>query len=310
MVMEIKKLPFYEFFLQAWQVSISARKKILILGLIVSISNIAASRLDIVSPYIFSLDKFTLIFPTRIYSEAFLVFIWLALFFFVGAFGKGNLIVSLSYIAGKVGLPNYPNTFGALRKNFFRTVVIDVAAFFSLIAAIAIILLPLGIASAKNPNVMNLLLTLGLLTLIPIVVVIFFIRQYSLFYFLLSPVSFRGSIETACALFSKFFLKSLSFGLFFVLLTAIFTFCLQFIILGIVFAADKISLPLEEQLVSLAVSFVFFAWFAIFQQAMWLAFFKSIAGTRDTQKVATEKENVLVGDNLPEIPPVKNIENH
>lgn len=307
--MEMGKLPFYEFFSQAWRVSISPRRITLIFGLIIAISNVAASWLDIVLPYIFSLDKFTLIFPARIYGEVFLVFVWLTLFFLVGVFGKGNLIASLSYIAGKVGLPNYPNTFAALRKNFFRTVVIDVAAFFSLIAAIAIILLPLGIASAKNPNVMNLLMTLGFITLIPIVIVIFFIRQYSLFYFLLSPVSFRGAVETACSLFSKFFLKSLSFGLFFIALAALFTFCLQFIILGVVFIADKIYFPLEEQFVSLAVSFVFFAWFAIFQQALWLAFFKSIAGVRESQKVATEKENVLVGDNLPEIPPVKNIEN-
>jgi hypothetical protein len=308
--MEIKKLDFYDFFLQAWRASSSPSKKMLILGLIVSVSNIAASRLDIVLPYIFSLDKFALIFPARIYSEVFLVFIWLALFFLIGAFGKGNLIVSLSYIAGKVGLPNYPNTARAMGKNFFRAVAVDVTALVLVMAAIIIVLLPMGIASAKNPNVMNLLLTLGLLTLVPIVTVIFFIRQYSLFYFLLSPVSFRGAIETACALFPKFFLKSLSFGLFFVLLTATFTFCLQFIILGIVFVADKITFPFEEQLVSLVASFVFFAWFAIFQQALWLAFFKSIAGTRDIMKASVEKEKeTTLAVNIPEIPPVKNTDN-
>lgn len=305
--MKIEKLSFYEFFLQAWRASISPKRVTLIFGLIVAISNIAASRLDIVFPYIFSLNKFVLMFPEKIYDEVFFIFLWAALFFTIGVFGKGNLIVSLSYIAGKIGLPNYPNTFTALKKNFLNTLKVELLALFSLLAVTFIILLPLGIASANNPNVMNLLIILGLLTFIPTAIIIFFIKQYSLFYFLLSPVSFRGSIETACTLFSKFFLKSVLFGLFFLALMALFTFFLQMIILGVVFLAQKISLSLEEQIISFAVSFVFFAWFAIFQQALWLAFFKSIAGTRDIVKAAAEKEKeTAITGNLPEIPPVKN----
>src|SRR3989304_6215833 len=145
--MKTEKLSFYEFFLQAWCASVSPRRVTLIFGLIVAISNIAAARLDIFFPYIFSLDKFALMFPGKIYDEAFFVFLWLALFFTIGAFGKGNLIVSLSYIAGKTGLPNYPNTFIALKKNFFNILKIELLALFSLLAAIFIILLPLGIAS-------------------------------------------------------------------------------------------------------------------------------------------------------------------
>jgi hypothetical protein len=305
--MVMKKLPFYEFFLQAWRASISPRRVTLILGLVVAISNIVASRLDIVFPYIFSLNKFTLMFPEKIYGEAFFIFLWVVLFFVIGVFGKGNLIVSLSYMAGKTGLPNYLNTFTALKKNFLNTLKVELLALFSLLAVSFIILLPLGIASANNPNVMNLLIILGLITLLPIAIIIFFIKQYSLFYFLLSPVSFRGAIETACTLFSKFFFRSLSFGLFFLALAALFTFCLQMVILGVVFLAQKISLPLEEQIISFAASFVFFAWFAIFQQALWLAFFKSIAGMRETQKVVVEKEKeAALAGNIPEIPPVKN----
>lgn len=305
--MEIKKLPFYEFFLQAWRASISPKRVTLILGLIVALSNIAAARLDIVLPYIFSLDKFILIFPERVYGEMFLIFLWGFLLFVIGALGKGNLIVSLSYIAGKTGLPNFPNTFAALKKNFLNTLAVESLALLSLLAATFIILLPLGIASANNPNVMSLLIILGLLTLFPIAIIIFFIKQYALFYFLLSPLSLRGAIETACALFSKFFLKSLAFSLFFAVLVAFFTFCLQMIILGVVFLAQKIFIPLEEQIVSFAMSFVFFAWFAIFQQALWLAFFKSIAGARDIIKVSVEKEKeTTLAPNIPEIPPVKN----
>jgi hypothetical protein len=154
---------------------------------------------------------------------------------------------------------------------------------------------------------MNLLMILGLLTLLPIAIIIFFIKQYSLFYFLLSPVSFRGAIETACTLFSKFFLRSLSFGLFFLALVVLFTFCSQMVILCVVFFAHKISVPLEEQIVSLVISFVFFTWFAVFQQALWLTFFKSIASPRDIVKATAEKEKETATTvNIPEIPPVKN----
>jgi len=58
----------------------------------------------------------------------------------------------------------------------------------------------------------------------------------------------------------------------------------------------------------LATSFVFFIWLAVFQQALWLAFFRSIADTRDIQKTVAEKSEAFAG-NLSEIPPVKNTDN-
>ncbi len=301
----MEKLRFHEFFSQAWRASVS-QKLAWVFGIIVGISSIAATRPDIVLPYIFYLNKFTTpIFSEKVYSEAFLIFIWLALLFVVGVFGEGNLISSLSYISGKTNFSNYPNTPKAAKHNFFRALLVDGLALCLLLIAIGIISLPIGIASARNPDAMRLLTTLGLLTLTPIIIVIFFIRQYALFYFLFSPLSLRGAVETASALFSRFFSRSLAFGVFFVALTIFFTFCVELITLGIVFLARQISVPLEEGLVSLVASFVFFVWFAIFQQALWLAFFKSIAGTRDTQK-STEEKSAVFTDNLPEIPPVKN----
>lgn len=306
--MEIKKWDFYEFFLQAWRASIYQRSA-WVFGLIIAVATVVTLRLDIVLPHISSSEKFAfMIFSEGIYGEMLLVFLWLALFFAVSAFGKGNLIVSLSYLAGKISPPNYPRTAKAMRKNFLRALVVDATALFSVLAAVGIILLPLGIASASNPNVMNSLITLGLLTLIPIIIIVCFIRQYTLFYFLLSPLSLRGAIETSCALFSRFFVKSLLFGLFFGALVIFFTFCLELAILAIVFLARKISVPLEEQTISLATSFVFFIWLAVFQQALWLAFFRSIADTRDIQKTVAEKSEAFAG-NLSEIPPVKNTDN-
>ena len=122
-------------------------------------------------------------------------------------------------------------------------------------------------------------------------------------YLLLSPLAIRSAIETGAGPFSRSFFPSLMFGMFSFALTVLFTFCLNLVILSIVVLSQKISVPLQEAGVSLAIGFVFFAWFAIFQQALWLAFFKAIAGTRDAKKTVAEKEAAFTDNNLPEIPP-------
>lgn len=300
----MERLHFREFFLQAWRASIS-RKLPWMFGSVIAIASIAETRMNTVLPDTASFDELRGIFGEKDPGEWFSIFLILVLLFIVGTFGKSNLIASLSAIAGKTGLPNYPDTVRALGKNFFRALSLESLALLSLLLSIGILSLPLWIASSRNPEAMLPLTTLGLFTLIPIVIIIFFIRQYALFYLLLAPLAIRGAIETGASLFSRFIFQSLFFGLFSFALTILFTFCLNLVILGIVVLSQKVSLPLGEAGVSLATGFVFFAWFAIFQQALWLAFFKAIAGAHDTRKTVAEKDAAFTDNNLPEIPPAQ-----
>lgn len=300
----MEKLSFYEFFLQAWRTPIS-RKLPWVFGVIIAIASIAEMRLNSGMPATSSFDELGGVFGEKDPSEWLSIFLLLITLFIIGTLGKSNLIVSLSFVAGKTGLPNYPNTVRAIGKNFFRALFLEGLALSSLLLAIGVLSLPLWIASSRNPEAMLPLTTLGLFTLIPIVIIIFFIRQYALFYLLLAPLAIRNAIEAGSLLFSRFIFQSLFFGLFSFALTVLFTFCLNLVILGIVVLSQKISVPLGEAGVSLAAGFVFFAWFAIFQQALWLAFFKAIADARDTRKTVAEKDAAFTDNNLPEIPPAQ-----
>jgi hypothetical protein len=303
----MEKLRFDELFWQAWHASISP-KLAWAFGLIIGVVSILLMMPDdTTAPNIFYFEKFVRIFSGQASDNWIWIFILLGfvLLFVVKTFGESNLIVSLSFVAGKTDLPNYPDTVRAMSKNFFRALLVEGMALFLILAIIGILSLPLWIAYTHNPQTMDLLSVLVLLTLIPIIIMIFFIRKYSLFYFLLSPLSLRGAIENAGALFSRFFFHSLLFSLFFSVLFILFTFCWKLVTLGIVAIVHWIAMPLGEEAISLVVSFVFFVWFAVFQQALWMAFFKSITSIRDTKIAVTEKETAFA-DSLPEIPPVKN----
>jgi hypothetical protein len=298
----MERLSFYEFLLQAWRASIS-KKLPWVFGAVIALASISETRLGAHLPETASFDGLIGTLGEKSSGEWLLIFFWLIFLFVIGTFGKSNLIASLSFVAGKTGLPNYPTAARAIGKNFLRALFIESLALLLLLLVIIILSLPLWIASSSNPEAVAPLTTLGFATLIPIVIIIFFIRQYALFYLLLSPLSVRSAIETGAGLFSRFVFPSLLFGLFSFALTALFTFFLNLAILSIVALSGKVSIPLGETAVSLAAGFVFFAWFAIFQQALWLAFFKAIAGTRDTEKTAAEKEAAFADNNLPETPP-------
>jgi hypothetical protein len=302
----MEKSRFDKLFWQAWHASISL-KLAWGFGLIVGVASVMQTRPDASTSDIFYFEEFFRILSERVSGNGIWIFfsLWFIFLFVVKTFGESNLIVALSSVAGKTGLPNYPNAARAMGQNFFRALLVEGIALFLILAIIGVLSLPLWIAYTRNPQVMDLLIVLILLTFIPIIVMIFFIRQYALFYLLLSPLSLRRAIETAGALFSSFFFPSLLFGMFFGVLFILFTFCWKLVTLGIVALVHWTTMPLREGIISLAVSFVFFVWFAIFQQALWLAFFKSIAGASDTKKAVAEKETAFT-DSLPEIPPVKN----
>lgn len=299
----MERLRFHEFLLQAWRASIS-KKLPWIFGLIIAVASIAETRLNAGIPDTSSFDELIGIFGGKSSDEWLSIFLWIIFLFVISTLGKSNLIVSLSSVAGKTGLKNYPDTARAIGKNFFSALLLDGLAVFLLLAVITILSLPLWIASLHNPEAMTPLISLGFLTFIPIIIIIFFVRQYALFYLLLSPLSIRGAIETSSVLFSRFFFPSLLFGLFSFALTTLFTFFLNLVILSIVVLSHKVSLPSGDTSISLATGLVFFSWFSVFQQALWIAFFKAIAGTHDTQKATAEKETAIANNNLPETPTI------
>jgi len=300
----LEKLQLHTLLLSAWRASLSKRLP-WIFGSLLAVAGVIESRVTALLPDTSSFQEFLNIISEKS-GETILSFLLIFIFLFsLEILGKSNLIVSLSSVTGKTDLPNHPDNPAAVGRNFFRAFLLECLALFFLLAVILVFSIPFFIASSRNPEALDTLLNLGFLVFIPIAIATFFISQFALFYLLLSPLRIRGSIEAGSSLFSRYIFPSLLFGLFSFTLTAFFTFCINIVILGLAALSKKMSLPLDDASLSLIIGLIFFAWFSIFQQALWLAFFKSIAGQDKTEELVKEKESALDTQTLPEIPPAQ-----
>ncbi|OGI14864.1 MAG: hypothetical protein A3E38_03020 [Candidatus Moranbacteria bacterium RIFCSPHIGHO2_12_FULL_54_9] len=305
----MEKFSFHTLLAPAWRAS-TAKKLPWIFGMIIALVGIYESRLGTPLGEAASLQELASLFSSYTpYEMLSLTLVFLALSI-VGIFGKSNLIAALAFVAGKTESPNHPATLPAIRKNFFWALALECIAFLLLLAVVGIVAIPFLIASWQNPEALTSLAHLGILTLIPVIIIIFFIKEYALFYLLLSPLPLRGAIEVGGALFSRRIGTSLLFGAFSFLLMAFFTFCLNLVILGIDALTKSIAAPFAGTTLSLIASAVLFAWFAIFQQALWIAFFKAIATPPEipeAEGAVAEKENTLPNSNhhLPDSPPAQ-----
>lgn len=300
----MEKLRFREFFLQAWAAA-TPRKLPWIFGSVIAAAGIAENQLSEQMLGDRASFKDFIQAASETMPETVAVILILILLFAIGIFGKSNLIVSLAFVTGKTGLPDHPDTARAIGRNFWHALQVEGIAFLALLATVGVLSVPLLIASSRNPGALGTLIGLSILTFVIIAIAVFLIKQFALFYFLLSPVRIRAAIELGSSLFCRFIVPSLLFGLFSLALAVLFTFCVNIVILSIAVLFGRASIPVPETYISLAIGIASFAWFAVFQQALWLAFFKSVASQQETAKQAEEKESAPIGDNLPEIPPAQ-----
>ncbi len=300
----MEKVYFHKLLSQAWIAS-RAKKLPWIFASVVAFAGLIGSHVNADLEEAASPEELFRIIAQKSPHEVWYILLGLSVFFVVNIIGKSNLIVSLSFITYKNNLPNHPTTPRAIGSNFIRSFFLECIALLLLIVTVGFLSLPLLIASETNPGTLSSLIIFSFLTFIPIALTIFLIKQFALFYLLLSPLGIRGSIETGSALFSRFFSLSLLFAFFSFLVTISFTFFANLVILGITVLSKNIPLPFGEGIPSLIVSFIFFAWFALFEQALWLAFFQSIGGKHKESRAVKEKENGLDTDALPEVPPAQ-----
>lgn len=216
----------------------------------------------------------------------------------VRVFGKGNLIAALSLLFKKNAAP-VTVSFQPMAQNFLRTLLLEAAAGIFLIAIAAILSLPSLIAFKYNQEAFDTVLFLSVLTFLPIAIAVFFISEFALFYRLLSRLTLRSAFENGGALFSRHAMRSLLFGIFSLALAAVFTFCLNLVMLSIAVLSQKAGVPFLETALSFLGSFVAIAWFAVLRQALWLSFFKDIASPKEPEK----KEAAALKESIPEIPP-------
>ncbi len=215
-------------------------------------------------------------------------------------FGKSNLIVALHHLT-KEKTPLRIFSFQSLWKNFVKGVFIDTLLFVFFLLLFAILLLPSLFSFLFLGTLPHALPFLGLLIFLPVALMSFFIREFSFFYLVLSPLSLRASFEASTTLFMKHRNVCLLFGLFTLLIGVLFTFSLNLAMLGIV-ALFRGNPFLSEEGALVGTSLFFLSWYEIFWQALWLNFFKRLATPKN--KAPEEAHQVGYEEKISEIPSV------
>jgi len=297
------KLSFPKLILEAYSTTFT-RKLPWIFGSFIAFSSLVESKINTDITNASSFEELFQIIIQKSPQELWYVFLILFGLFILNTLGKGNLIVSLSFITNKNHLSHYPITPRAIWKNFVSLFLLECIAFIFLILILGVLSLPFLIASKTNPATLPILLNFALLTFIPLAFIVSLVKQFTFLYVLLSPLKIRTAIEAGSSLFSKFMTPSLIFSFLTLLLTVLFTFFVNLVILGITVFSEKISLAQEALFLSFVVSFILFTWFALFLQALWITFFKSIALPQEPQKII-EEEVIIERSALPEVPPAQ-----
>ena len=101
------------------------------------------------------------------------------------------------------------------------------------------------------------------------------VREYSLAYALLTPLRFWSTFESAARLYIRFQIPSLLYGVFLLLITVVFTFFSNLVMLGITALLQTLSFTGNTVITTLVVSFLFSS-YAVYEQALWITFFRSL----------------------------------
>lgn len=227
----------------------------------------------------------------------FFLFIVLSLIL-INAFGKGNLIDSLSFLIHKEGnIPSKKIPKNTFFKKASSVLFIEITFFLLLFGIFLILCLPLLVASSMNTSALPLLTSLCFYTFLFLFFILSTLKQFVFLYALLSHIHLRSAFNLSISLLSKNIFPSLSFSLFSLAFSLLFTFFVNTAILGITALAKKIGNIQEEQSLSLVVSFVLFTWFIVFLQALWILFFRAIALPKELKKITdeiiVEKEEII-----------------
>lgn len=222
-----------------------------------------------------------------------LFFIWYILCLFLG---KSRLILLFQTHQNrqKKNLDHMPSSW----LGFTKALQIDTLFFALFLLILFIIALPSLFALFVNDASLATLLFLGELTLLPIILVGYLLREFTYFYSLLSPLTLKGSLEAASSLFSRQKFTCLTFGLHFFFVSLLFTFFFNFGMLSIVALLKQLPF-LPENTMLFTVSLLVLGWYEIFRQALWFHFFQSIARPKDP--TPDEMVSVTLEKKVPEI---------
>ncbi len=209
--------------------------------------------------------------------------------------GKSSLISLFhSSFEKKERTPKQPSFIAS----FWKALRIDAVLFSFFAVILFIIALPTLLSFWLEQDASQSLLFLTELTLLPILFIGYFIREFTYCYCLLSPLTLRGSFEASSNLFIRNKYNCLSFGIAFLCIALLFTFFLNFVMLSIVALLQNVSF-FSEQGIFFVVSLMFVTWYETWRQSFWFHFFQTLAKPKSPS--ADESVAVPLEKKVPEI---------
>lgn len=290
----MEKISLLTLFVKSWRLSFAC-SRFYLFGLCIALP--LASQLFFPLPHDSS-DIMTLI--PLIHSHFLFFSVFLIVICLSTIFGKSQLIPSLykKIHPTNVETSNPPTT--SLWKNFQKTILLELGFYFFLFCIFLVLSLPSITSLFFFKMISDTLIHLGFFAGILIFLLTFLIKEFSLFYYLLSPLHLLPAIERG----SIFCMKKLSTSIFFLmtyfLFSLLFTFSLNLVMLGGVVLFQKLNLSESSTIVAFLISLPCLVWYAVFSQSLWLTFFLELA----TPKSTAPKEPVLFQEKVSEIPSI------
>ncbi len=291
----MEKISFLDILSRGWSLSLS-RISLFLFGILIALP----IGLEVFIKPSSEESFFTLLSQYATFHPFGTLFLILSLFF-TSLLGKSGLIIMLNKTEQDNQAAKKMPTLTEFLKAFKRAIQLDISVIGFFILLTIVLSLPALLATYTLGTVPDILAFLSLLVFVPIIIVAFFIREFSYFYFLLSPLKLTSSLGAGANLFMNKRFLSITFGFFSLLITILFTFSFNLVMLGIVVVFQKIVPSLSENIVLLIVSLLYFSWYGVFRQTLWFLFFKSLAAPKDD---LPEKEEILLEKKVSEIPSI------
>jgi hypothetical protein len=207
------------------------------------------------------------------------VSLFLIITFVCSLIGKSLLILLLHRATSKKDTSSISRR--TLRQAIVRGLLIELSLLLFILLVGCVLALPLLMALMSLGTIPPILHWLSLVVILPISLVVFILREFIFFYFLLTPgIRFKSALEASVALFQRNTSLSVQFFLFFLWGALLFTFSLNLVMLGIV-ALSHVLLPSMADTSMLVGSFVALAFYEIVRQTVWFQFFQKLATPQD-----------------------------
>lgn len=279
------KAPFSELFLQAWKAS-SPKTVTLAFGLLVA-AGAASEQLALQAFWQPAPESLAAVLRGAWSEYAAFVSLVFVMMLLMHAFGQANLIAALS----ENKKMRFQRTDMVSRG--VKALAVDAVAAGVLGVLALVFAAPPLMALSANRGAFEGATLLSVFAFLPVLLAVLFIRQYGLFYYVLSALRFRSAVDQGATLFSKFIARSLMFWIFSFAIAAVFTFFLNAAMLGTSSLCIKAGLEAFSSEAALAIGFAGFIWFTIFDQALSLRFFEDLASEKDVEKLVSGEQRVF-----------------